>query len=180
MTIVPYEVVEGPNDGDVRVKAEGKEYAPPEISAMILQKLKADAEAYLGEPVTDAVVTVPAYFNNGVAEATKAGKDRRPQRPSRYQRADRRRAGRARQGGPEHTILVFDLGAARSTSPVPSSVTTARAAASTTSRPRTATTTSAGTTSTRRSSTWMIAEFKRDQGIDLGQDPMALSACTSR
>ena len=73
MTIVPYEVVEGPNE-DVRVKAEGKEYAPPEISAMILQKLKADAED-LGEPVTDAVVTVPAYFNNAQREATKdAGK----------------------------------------------------------------------------------------------------------
>ena len=54
MTIVPYEVVKGPN-GDARVKAGGQEYAPPEISAMILQKLKADAEAYLGEPVSDAV-----------------------------------------------------------------------------------------------------------------------------
>ena len=74
MKIVPYEVVQGEN-GDVRVKAEGKEYAPPEISAMILQKLKTDAEAYLGEPVTDAVVTVPAYFNNAQREATKdAGK----------------------------------------------------------------------------------------------------------
>src|ERR687883_382456 len=74
MTIVPYEVVKGQN-GDARVKADGKEYAPPEISAMILQKLKADAEAYLGEPVTDAVVTVPAYFNNAQREATKdAGK----------------------------------------------------------------------------------------------------------
>src|SRR5438105_10365464 len=74
MKIVPYEVVHGAN-GDVRVKAEGTEYAPPEISAMILQKLKADAEAYLGEPVTDAVVTVLAYFNNAQREATKdAGK----------------------------------------------------------------------------------------------------------
>src|SRR5215203_2127608 len=74
MKIVPYEVVEGPN-GDVRVKAGDKEYAPPEISAMILQKLKADAEAYLGETVTDAVITVPAYFNNAQREATKdAGK----------------------------------------------------------------------------------------------------------
>src|SRR5215218_6838757 len=63
MTIVPYQVVQGPNE-DVRVQAGNKEYAPPEISAMILQKLKADAEAYLGEQVTDAVVTVPAYFNN--------------------------------------------------------------------------------------------------------------------
>src|SRR2546429_4395663 len=70
MKIVPYEVVKGPND-DVRVKAAGKEYAPPEISAMILQKLKTDAEAYLGETVTDAVITVPAYFNNAQREATK-------------------------------------------------------------------------------------------------------------
>src|SRR5262249_62078114 len=68
MKIVPYEVVKGPND-DVRVTAGGKEYAPPEISAMILQKLKADAEAYLGEQVTEAVVTVPAYFNNAQREA---------------------------------------------------------------------------------------------------------------
>src|SRR5919201_1090122 len=74
MKIVPYEVVKGPNE-DVRVKAGGKEYAPPEISAMILQKLKADAEAYIGEGVTDAVITVPAYFNNAQREATKdAGK----------------------------------------------------------------------------------------------------------
>ncbi len=75
MKIVPYEVASGPN-GDARVKVDAKEtYAPPEISAMILQKLKADAEAYLGEPVTDAVVTVPAYFNNAQREATKdAGK----------------------------------------------------------------------------------------------------------
>src|SRR4026208_703071 len=74
MKIVPYEVVKGPND-DVRVKAGGKEYAPPEISAMILQKLKADAEAPRGEPVTDPVVPVPAYFTNAQREATKdAGK----------------------------------------------------------------------------------------------------------
>ena len=74
MTIVPYEVVKGPN-ADVRVNADGKQYAPPEISAMILQKLKADAEAYLGESVSEAVVTVPAYFNNAQREATRdAGK----------------------------------------------------------------------------------------------------------
>src|SRR4026208_1156025 len=65
MTIVPYEVEKGPN-GDVLVKAGGKDYAPPEISAMILQKLKADAEAYLGEAVTDAVVTVPAALKSAV------------------------------------------------------------------------------------------------------------------
>src|SRR5262249_61267363 len=70
MKIVPYEVVKGSN-ADVRVKAGDKEYAPPELSAMILEKLKTDAEAYLGEPVTDAVITVPAYFNNAQREATK-------------------------------------------------------------------------------------------------------------
>jgi len=74
MKIVPYKVVRGPND-DVRVSAAGKEYSPPEISAMILQKLKSDAEDYLGTTVTDAVVTVPAYFNDSQRQATKdAGK----------------------------------------------------------------------------------------------------------
>src|SRR5581483_4509570 len=67
MKIVPYEVVKGPNE-DVPVKPGGKEYAPTEISAMILQKLKTDAESYLGDTVTDAVITVPAYFNNGQRE----------------------------------------------------------------------------------------------------------------
>src|SRR5579871_3034792 len=72
--IVPYEVVAGPN-GDARVKAGDKVFPPPEISAMILQKLKADAEAYLGEPVSEAVITVPAYFNDAQRNATKdAGK----------------------------------------------------------------------------------------------------------
>jgi molecular chaperone DnaK len=71
---VPYQVKEAPN-GDIRVVMGGKEYSPPEISAMILQKLKADAEAYLGETVTQAVITVPAYFNDAQRNATKdAGK----------------------------------------------------------------------------------------------------------
>src|SRR5881397_107066 len=68
--IVPYNVVSGPN-GDARVEAGGKQYSPPEISAMILQKLKADAEAYLGETVDSAVITVPAYFNDDQRQATK-------------------------------------------------------------------------------------------------------------
>ncbi|HUH97726.1 MAG TPA: molecular chaperone DnaK [Anaerolineales bacterium] len=71
---VPYEVAEAPN-GDVRVKLEGKDYSPPEVSAMILAKIKADCEAYLGEPITQAVITVPAYFNDAQRNATKdAGK----------------------------------------------------------------------------------------------------------
>src|SRR5215831_3897820 len=72
--LVPYEVMKGPN-GDVRVKAGGQEFSPPEISAMILQKMKQTAEDYLGEKVTEAVVTVPAYFNDSQRQATKdAGK----------------------------------------------------------------------------------------------------------
>src|SRR5919109_669427 len=72
--IVPYKVVAGPN-GDARVQIDDKQYSPPEISAMILQKLKADAEAYLGDTVDSAVITVPAYFNDDQRQATKdAGK----------------------------------------------------------------------------------------------------------
>ncbi|MGB9672535.1 MAG: molecular chaperone DnaK [Anaerolineales bacterium] len=67
---IPYKVTAAPN-GDVRVVLDGKEYSPPEISAMILAKIKADAEAYLGEPVTQAVITVPAYFNDAQRNATK-------------------------------------------------------------------------------------------------------------
>ena len=71
---VPYKVAKAPN-GDIRVILDGREYSPPEISAMILAKLKTDAEAYLGEPVTQAVITVPAYFNDAQRNATKdAGK----------------------------------------------------------------------------------------------------------
>jgi molecular chaperone DnaK len=72
--MVPYEIVKGPN-GDAWVRAHGKDYSPQQISAFILQKLKADAEAYLGETVTQAVITVPAYFNDAQRQATKdAGK----------------------------------------------------------------------------------------------------------
>ncbi|MEK6255903.1 MAG: Hsp70 family protein, partial [Chloroflexota bacterium] len=71
---VPYNVAKAEN-GDVRVNLGGKEYSPPEVSAMILSKIKADAEAYLGETVTQAVITVPAYFNDAQRNATKdAGK----------------------------------------------------------------------------------------------------------
>jgi molecular chaperone DnaK len=111
MKIVPYEVVKGPND-DVRVKAGDKEYAPPEISAMILQKLKTDAEGYLGEQVTDAVITVPAYFNNAQREATKdagtiAGLNvlRIVNEPTAAALA----YGLDKEGA-DQTILVFDLG----------------------------------------------------------------------
>jgi molecular chaperone DnaK len=74
VSLVPYKVTEAPN-GDIRVMLDGREYSPPEISAMILGKLKSDAEAYLGETITQAVITVPAYFNDAQRNATKdAGK----------------------------------------------------------------------------------------------------------
>ena len=98
MKIVPYEVTGGPN-GDARVDAAGKQYSPPEISAMILQKLKADAEAYLGETVTDAVITVPAYFNDAQRQATKDAAKIAGLSPAHRQRAHRGIARvRARQG----------------------------------------------------------------------------------
>ncbi len=71
MAMIPYQVERGADD-DVRIAIAGRQYTPPEISAMILQQLKTDAEAFLGEPVSDAVITVPAYFNNAQREATQA------------------------------------------------------------------------------------------------------------
>src|ERR1041384_6417417 len=170
MKIVPYEVVEGPN-GDVRVKAADKDYAPPEISAMILQKLKADAEAYLGEAVTDAVITVPAYFNNAQREATKdAGKIaglnvlriiNEPTAAALAYGLDKEAA--------EHTILVFDLGGGTfdvSVLELGEGVYHVKATNGDNHL--------GGDNFDKAVVDWMIAEFKRDQGIDLGQDPMAL------
>jgi len=169
MTIVPYEVVEGPN-GDVRVKAEGKEYAPPEISAMILQKLKADAEAYLGEPVSDAVITVPAYFNNAQREATKdagkiAGLDvlriiNEPTAASLAYGLDKEA---------DQTILVFDLGGGTfdvSVLELGEGVFEVKSTAGDNHL--------GGDNFDKAIVDWMVAEFKRDQGIDLAADRMAL------
>jgi molecular chaperone DnaK len=154
MTIVPYEVVKGPN-GDVRVEAEGKEYAPPEISAMILQKLKQDAESYLGESVSDAVITVPAYFNNAQREATKdAGKI----------------AGlNVLRIINEPTILVFDLGGGTfdvSVLELGDGVFEVKSTAGDNHL--------GGDNFDKAVVDWMAAEFKKDQGIDLTQDKMAL------
>ncbi|HYY64160.1 MAG TPA: molecular chaperone DnaK, partial [Gaiellaceae bacterium] len=170
MKIVPYEVVEGPN-GDVRVKAAGKEYAPPEISAMILQKLKADAEAYLGESVTDAVITVPAYFNNAQREATKdAGKIaglnvlriiNEPTAASLAYGLDKE--------GDDQTILVFDLGGGTfdvSVLELGEGVFEVKATNGDNHL--------GGDNFDKTIVDWMVAEFKRQQGIDLAADKMAL------
>ncbi len=169
MKIVPYEVVQGPN-GDVRVKAEAKEYAPPEISAMILQKLKGDAEAYLGEPVTDAVVTVPAYFNNAQREATKdagriAGLNvlRIINEPTAASLA----YGLEKES--DQTILVFDLGGGTfdvSILDLAEGVYEVKATNGDNHL--------GGDNFDKAIVDWMVAEFKRDQGIDLSQDRMAL------
>jgi molecular chaperone DnaK len=170
MTIVPYEVVKGSN-GDVRVNAEGKEYAPPEISAMILQKLKQDAEAYLGETVTDAVITVPAYFNNAQREATKdAGKiaGLNVLRIINEPTAAALAYGLDKEGS-DQTILVFDLGGGTfdvSVLELGEGVFEVKSTAGDNHL--------GGDNFDKAVVDWMAAEFKKDQGIDLTQDKMAL------
>src|SRR5437762_3290993 len=169
MTIVPYKVVKGPND-DVRIDAGGKQWAPPEISAMILQKLKQDAESYLGETVTDAVVTVPAYFNNAQREATKdAGKIaglnvlriiNEPTAASLAYGLDKES---------DQTILVFDLGGGTfdvSVLEIGDGVFEVKSTAGDNHL--------GGDNWDKAVVDWLAAEFKRDQAIDLTQDPMAL------
>src|SRR5579884_2923110 len=175
MKIVPYEVVKGPN-GDVRVKAEGKEYAPPEISAMILQKLKADAEAYRGEPVTDAVITVPAYFNNAQREATKdAGKIaglnvlRIINEPTAASLA----YGLDKESG-DQTILVFDLGGGTFDVSVLEFGDDGSGGRVFEVKSTAGDNHLGGDNFDKAVVDWMAAEFKRDQGIDLTQDKMAL------
>jgi molecular chaperone DnaK len=169
MKIVPYEVVEGAN-GDVRVKAGGKEYPPSEISAMILQKLKADAEAYLGEPVTDAVVTVPAYFNNAQREATKdAGKiaGLNVLRIINEPTAAALAYGLEKES--DQKILVWDLGGGTfdvSILELGEGVFEVKATNGDNHL--------GGDNFDKAIVDWMVAEFKKDQGIDLAADKMAL------
>jgi molecular chaperone DnaK len=167
--IVPYKVVSGPN-GDARVEAGGKQYSPPEISAMILQKLKADAEAYLGDTVDSAVITVPAYFNDDQRQATKdagkvAGLDvkriiNEPTAASLAYGLDKEH---------DQTILVFDLGGGTfdvSVLEIGEGVFEVKATAGDNHL--------GGDNFDKAVVDWLAGEFKRDQGIDLTQDPMAL------
>jgi molecular chaperone DnaK len=169
-TIVPYTVEAGPN-GDVRVDARGKQYSPPEISAMILQKLKADAEAKLGETVDSAVITVPAYFNDDQRQATKdAGKIaglevkriiNEPTAASLAYGLDKEEA--------DHSILVFDLGGGTfdvSVLEIGDGVFEVKSTAGDNHL--------GGDNWDKAIVEWLVAEFKRDQGVDLSQDKNSL------
>jgi molecular chaperone DnaK len=168
-TIVPYKVVPGPG-GDVRVEVRGKQYSPPEISAMILQKLKADAEAKLGEPVDAAVITVPAYFNDDQRQATKdagkiAGLD--VKRIINEPTAASLAYGLEKES--DQTILVFDLGGGTfdvSVLEIGEGVFEVKATSGDNHL--------GGDNWDKAIVEWMVAEFKRDQGVDLSADKNSL------
>ncbi len=164
-----YKVTKAPNN-DVRVVMGGKEYSPPEISAMILQKLKADAEAYLGEPVTDAVITVPAYFNDSQRQATKdAGKiaGLNVLRIINEPTAAALAYGLDKKG--EERIAVYDLGGGTfdiSILEIGEGTFQVKSTSGDTHL--------GGDDFDQRVMDWLCDEYKRDQGVDLRQDKMAL------
>jgi molecular chaperone DnaK len=168
-TIVPYKIVPGPN-GDVRVEAGGKQYSPPEISAMILAKLRSDAEAKLGESVDSAVITVPAYFNDDQRQATKdAGKiaGLEVKRIINEPTAASLAYGLDKEA--DQTILVFDLGGGTfdvSVLEIGDGVFEVKATAGDNHL--------GGDNWDKAIVEWMVAEFRRDQGIDLSADKNSL------
>jgi len=166
---VPYKVVKADN-GDAWVDVRGKKYSPPEISAVVLQKLKSAAEDYLGEKVTDAVITVPAYFNDAQRQATKdAGKIaglnvlrivNEPTAAALAYGLDKKK---------DETIVVYDFGGGTfdvSILEVGEGVVEVKATNGDTHL--------GGDDLDQRIIDWMIAEFKKSDGIDLGKDRMAL------
>ncbi len=167
--MVPYKVVRGDN-GDARVDIQGKKYTPPEISAMILTKLKEAAEAYLGQKVTEAVITVPAYFNDSQRQATKdAGKIaglevkriiNEPTAAALAYGLDKKK---------NETIAVYDFGGGTfdiSILEVGDGVVEVKSTNGDTHL--------GGDNIDQRVMDWIIAEFKKEQGIDLSKDQMAL------
>ncbi len=167
--LVPYKLTAAPN-GDVRVVLGGREMSPPEISAMILQKLKQDAEAYLGEPVTKAVITVPAYFNDSQRQATKdagriAGLEvlriiNEPTASALAYGLDKKK---------NESVAVYDLGGGTfdiSILELGDGVFEVKSTNGDTHL--------GGDDFDQRIINWLVAEFKRDTGIDLSQDRMAL------
>ncbi len=168
MKMVPFKVTDG--DGGVRIVVEGKEYTPEEISAMVLQKLKQAAEDYLGEEVTKAVITVPAYFNDAQRQATKdAGRiaglevERLVNEPTAAALAyglDKKK---------DQLIAVYDFGGGTfdiSILEVGEGVVEVKATNGDTHL--------GGDNIDQRIIDWLLEEFKKDQGIDLAQDPMAV------
>jgi molecular chaperone DnaK len=169
MKMVPYQVVRASN-GDARVTAQGKELSPPEISAMVLQKLKQAAEEYLGQPVAKAVITVPAYFNDAQRQATKdagqiAGLEvmrivNEPTAAALAYGLDKKK---------DETIAVYDFGGGTfdiSILEVGEGVVEVKATNGDTHL--------GGDNLDQRIIDWIIAEFKKSDGIDLGRDRMAL------
>ncbi|MBK7071875.1 MAG: molecular chaperone DnaK [Myxococcales bacterium] len=166
---VPYKVSAGAN-GDCVIECRGKKYSPPEISARVLMKLKRAAEEYLGEPVTEAVITVPAYFNDSQRQATKdagriAGLDvkriiNEPTAAALAYGLDK---------GKEHTIAVFDMGGGTfdiSILEVGDKVVEVISTNGDTHL--------GGDDIDNRVMDWLIAEFKKDSGIDVAKDKMVL------
>ncbi len=167
--LVPYKVVRGAN-GDARVEISGKQYSPPEISAMILTKLKEAAEAYLGQKLTEAVITVPAYFNDAQRQATKdagkiAGLDvkriiNEPTAAALAYGLDKKK---------NETIAVYDFGGGTfdiSILEVGEGVVEVKSTNGDTHL--------GGDNIDQRIIEWIISEFKKDNGIDLSKDQMAL------
>src|SRR5258705_4447563 len=167
--LIPYKVLKADN-GDVRVESRGKMYSPPEISALILRKLKEAAEAYLGEKVTQAVITVPAYFNGSQRQATKqagevAGLEvlriiNEPTAAALAYGLDKKK---------DETIAVYDLGGGTfdiSILEVGEGVVEVKATAGDTHL--------GGDDIDNRIVEWLGAEFKKDQGIDVSKDRMAI------
>jgi len=169
MKMVPYEVLRADN-GDVRIKIDDKNYSPPEISAMVLQKLKAAAEDYLGEKVERAVITVPAYFNDSQRQATKdAGKiagltvERLVNEPTAAALA----YGLDKQQ--DQTIAVYDFGGGTfdiSILEVGDGVVEVKATNGDTHL--------GGDNVDQKVIDWLLEEFKKDQGVDLAKDAMAM------
>ncbi len=169
MKMVPYSVASAPN-GDVRVKIKNEDYAPPQISAMVLQKLKQAAEEYLGQPITKAVITVPAYFNDAQRQATTeagqiAGLEvmrivNEPTAAALAYGLDKKK---------EETIAVYDFGGGTfdiSILEVGEGVVEVKATNGDTHL--------GGDNLDQRIIDWIVSEFKRSDGIDLSRDKMAL------
>ena len=169
ITMVPYQVVKSSN-GDARVKFGAKELSPPEIAAMILQKLKAAAEEYLGETVTQAVITVPAYFNDTQRQATKdAGKIAGLEVMRLVNEPTAAALAYGLDNKKDQTIAVFDFGGGTfdiSILEVGEGVVEVKSTNGDTHL--------GGDNLDHRIINWIIEEFKKDQGIDLSQDKMAL------